>query len=243
MRHSYLGFAGCLALGCLSVYPAYAENIVRAVAPIAGKPGQSTAAPVLNSCLAVRAKAPSAPSGVYSLALGGQTYPVYCDMTTDGGGWALIGRALEDNVGDWARVSSTYNWPQAPGPSLARTFRLGDSEIASIPKSAFKVVSTGYNNTRYWKGSCVYRHLVAATGDCAVSYSSERWLSSSAKGSPSSGVSMGGLHDVISGQGFFIYTSHFRNPASGWGAGNGQAANFSGTGSEGTRISLQIWAR
>jgi len=48
-------------------------------------------APVLSSCAALHAAAPSLPSGVYAIdpdgAGGRAAFNVYCDMTTDGGGW------------------------------------------------------------------------------------------------------------------------------------------------------------
>jgi hypothetical protein len=46
---------------------------------------------VLSSCAALHAAAPSLPSGVYAIdpdgAGGRAAFNVYCDMTTDGGGW------------------------------------------------------------------------------------------------------------------------------------------------------------
>ena len=48
-------------------------------------------APVLSSCAAIHAAAPTLPSGVYSVDVDGAggraPFSVYCDMVTDGGGW------------------------------------------------------------------------------------------------------------------------------------------------------------
>lgn len=233
----------CLSLLCLGISTVYADNIVRTAAPISSKAGQPSSPAILNSCLAVRNLKPGSPSGVYDLTVGSAKIPVYCDMSTDGGGWTLIGRAYANDVGDWAKVSGRYNWPQSPNPSLQRSFRLGDLEVAGIPKGTFKVVSTGYYNTRFWKGSCVYQQLVPATGDCAVSYANENWQSSSSKGRANTEAQTGGLHDYTPNSGFYIQTSAIGSPVSGWAAGNGASATDSGTGSAGTRISLLIWVR
>lgn len=232
-----------LSLLCLGIPNLYADNIVRTAAPISNKAGQSSSPALPNSCLAVRNTNPGSQSGVYDLTIGGAKTSVYCDMITDGGGWTLIGRAYANDVGDWAKVAGRYNWPQSPSPNLQRSFRLGDQDIAGIPRGAFKVVSTGYNNTRFWKGSCVYQQLVPAAGDCAISYSSETWQASSAKGRANNGAQTGGLHDYYPNSGFYIQTSAMGNPPSGWAAGNGLSVYDSGTGSAGTRISLLIWVR
>lgn len=43
-----------------------------------------------TSCHALHAASPALPSGVYPMDIGGTTFNVYCDMTTDGGGWTQV---------------------------------------------------------------------------------------------------------------------------------------------------------
>jgi len=233
-----------VVLGLAVTTSAFADNIVRMQAPIASvTKNEPEGPPKYESCLSIKTKQPSSESGVYTLTLTGTEISTYCDMATDGGGWTLIGRAASDRVGAWATTSGLYNWPVSPNPGLAATFKMSDGEINAIPKRAYKVISTGYPNTRYWKGSCVYRHTDLASGDCTISYSSEAWLASSAKGNGSSVSGLAGIHDRMGNNGFYIYSSSPGYSDYGWGAGNGTSITYSGAGSKGTRINLQMWVR
>nr|WP_281353585.1 fibrinogen-like YCDxxxxGGGW domain-containing protein [Phytoactinopolyspora mesophila] len=76
------------------------------------------------SCWEIKQNTPSAQDGVYWLVTPTLKAPeqFYCDMTTDGGGWVLIGRGREgwrntyEGLGTTAQVRSVVNGPDAFQP-------------------------------------------------------------------------------------------------------------------------------
>jgi hypothetical protein len=53
-----------------------------------------------SSCKELLARAPSTPTGVTNLTIGGKILPAFCDMTTDGGGYTLVFRLSQGQPGD-----------------------------------------------------------------------------------------------------------------------------------------------
>lgn len=71
-----------------------------------------------TSCKAIKAANGAAPNGVYTIAPAGTAYAVYCDMTTDGGGWTL---AMKGAAGSAAFVYSAAEWTNAGAVNAGST--------------------------------------------------------------------------------------------------------------------------
>ena len=88
-----LAAAGAAALG-LVVVAGPVSTATAAAAPVRDGSTSALAAP---SCWAIKQQSPSSPSGIYWLQTAKLIDPqqFYCDQTTDGGGWVLVGRGRE----------------------------------------------------------------------------------------------------------------------------------------------------
>jgi len=75
----------------------------------------STPTPICASCKAIKTAIPTANDGVYTIdpdgAGGSASFDVYCDMTTNGGGWTLVMQASSNCEADLGYFST--NWTTA----------------------------------------------------------------------------------------------------------------------------------
>ena len=133
-----------------------------------------------TSCKAILAKMGTAQSGTYFIAVGGQTFPVMCDMVTDGGGWTILMVASAGNaVPDTSQTvldpnaAASYRY-MAPAPMAAllaaggrvRAWSMIDAGLylecsASLP-------GTSYTTWEAMGTPCVQRVLLKAGGYATV---------------------------------------------------------------------------
>jgi len=104
----------------------------------------------IYDCKDLLASKPYSGSGVYTLSVNGQGVKVYCDMTTNGGGWTVFQRRQDGTVDfnrNWANYSAGFG--EASGE-----FWLGNDNLAAIvgkktPQTLRIELEDWSNNKRY----------------------------------------------------------------------------------------------
>lgn len=158
LRRSLLAvFATVVALGGL-VAPSPA-----AAATLHDGTTQATAA---ASCWEVKTATPNAPDGVYWILTPQLQVPtqIYCDQTTDGGGWELIGRGREN----W-----TYNYNGKGTPADVAASITGTAAFS--PRQLDSTVINGLMGGRRFDSFTDGVRVRRATNQAGTTWQEDRW--------------------------------------------------------------------
>ncbi len=164
---------------------------------------------------------------------------VYCDQTSDGGGWTMV---LGGSNASWAPPSSwnvtTAVGTSNQGPTPAVPFKLSDAamnairtSVASAPSSArYRVISRYDNgnatNVRY-VGNVTYAHTACSSGSAVTSYSNLA-LNSGARTASAYGNVCGMSDYAYSGANYGYFATN--NGPGGIATGSGGAGAWGGSG-------------
>ena len=197
------------------------------------------------SCKAILSANTSAPSGVYTVAPSGAAAPfkVYCDMTTDSGGWTLAARFSNADGTKW--IDSGAYWYDRKTELGAPTVRGTNADAISqafwtVTGSEFKLARTDAATDAHLlktKGSCLggktFRAKVTGFGD----FRKSPWASDKVLGTCD--ADLGGNYSSTSG---FKYATCYKTSSyigkaksisffADWSSGDGAVLMIGGGGS------------
>jgi hypothetical protein len=140
---------------------------------------------------------------------------VWCDMTADGGGWALVMRGYAGDGGtaaSWATTGavSASQGTVASAPQGTLSFKYADATINLIRSAGAGIYRTKddgtYTNTRFWQ-AVTYGHLTPPAGNAITSYATTSWTGANSGTSFATTAVQGGLADDNSSGSIFVDTS------------------------------------
>lgn len=190
-------------------------------------------------------------SGVYRVKpAGGVEKDVFCDMTSDGGGWTLVMRAPAGatNTAQWLTTGELSRASILTAAPTSLAGKMADAEMKTYLVQAYRITTSfaGVSRTRFVKPSCNFSQTSAPAGDCLVTYAALDWSGALVSNVTGSTTARGIMDSFIVSPGYaklYVQTGDSRLGSSAWYAGDGTGTTFGVHYGDAGASSIAMWVR